>query len=256
MFEVVSGNFDYSTLDGATAEFLKERDQAMKDIAEDTFYRFGRELKKAQERLSNNRNGVFQKWYESKGFTKDNVHYCINLYLSSRNLDNKQKDNFLKAPKSLQVETMKKKTPEDVRQQVYDGEITTHKEFKESVSSKQPNRPSKDAVLNVYLDMMKNVRGSMERYSEEYAELEEDETINKFDDCSKELHELIVHLKTFLFASANLDESVKDDFELMLGTALKGEMSIKFSPVDWENLQEMRNDQVQLMTELLESEGI
>ena len=254
MFEIATGNFNYSELDVGTADFLKERDQAIKDIAEDTYFRFGRELKKAQDRLGNNRNGIFQKWYSSKGLTKDNVYYCINLYLSSRNLDNKQRETFLNAPKSLQVETMKKKTPEEVRKKVFNGEITTHKEFKDISKTFSLPETSKDTALKVYLDLMKDVQEDMKNYSTNHSDLEDDESFEKFDDVSYKILELVVHLKTFLFADSELDESVKDEFKLMLGTALKGEMSLKFSPLDWENLEEMRMNQIKTINKLISVE--
>lgn len=139
MFEIEHMNetFDYSLVDNETAEFLKEREYTINGIAEDARIKIGGELLKARDRLANHRNGVFRKWHESGGMDKNQVTYYINLTLLSRNLDNNQKDNFLNAPKSLQKEVMKKNTPDDLKQKVLDGDITTHKEYKKLQRDKE-----------------------------------------------------------------------------------------------------------------------
>ncbi|MTV23760.1 hypothetical protein [Staphylococcus delphini] len=133
MFEIEHMNktFDYSSVDKETAEFLKEREYTINGIAEDARIKIGRELKKAQDRLANHHEGVFVKWYESGGLDNHQVYYYINLNQFSTNLENTQKDNFLNAPKSLQKEVMKKNAPEELKQKVLDGDITTHKEYKQ-----------------------------------------------------------------------------------------------------------------------------
>ena len=133
MFEIEHMNetFDYSLVDNETADFLKEREYTINGIAEDARIKIGKELKKAQDKLANHDKGVFYKWFESGGLNKHQVYYYINLVELSTNLDNVQKDNFLSAPKSLQKEVMKKDTPDGLKQKVLDGDITTHKEYKQ-----------------------------------------------------------------------------------------------------------------------------
>ena len=139
MFEIEHMNetFDYSLIDNDTAEFLKEREYTINGIAEDTRIKIGKELKKAQDKLANHHEGVFVKWYESGGLDKHQVYYYINLNQFSTNLENTQKDNFLNAPKSLQKEVMKKNAPEELKQKVLDGDITTHKEYKKLQRDKE-----------------------------------------------------------------------------------------------------------------------
>lgn len=139
MFEIEHMNetFDYSLVDNETAEFLKEREYTINGIAEDARIKIGRELKKVQDKLARGYNGVFQKWVQSGGISLDNAYYYINLSLLSRNLDNKEKDNFLNAPKSLQKEVMKKNAPDDLKRKVLDGDITTHKEYKKLQRDKE-----------------------------------------------------------------------------------------------------------------------
>lgn len=139
MFEIEHMNetFDYSLVDNETAEFLKEREYTINGIAEDARIKIGRELKKAQDKLANHDKGIFYKWFESGGLNKNQVYYYINLVELSTNLDNLQKDNFLNAPKSLQKEVMKKNAPYDLKQKVLDGDITTHKEYKQLQKDKE-----------------------------------------------------------------------------------------------------------------------
>ncbi|WP_249664830.1 hypothetical protein [Staphylococcus auricularis] len=139
MFEIEHMNetFDYSLVDNETAEFLKEREYTINGIAEDARIKIGKELKKAQDKLANHHEGVFVRWYESGGLDKHQVYYYINLNQFSTNLENSQKDNFLNAPKSLQKEVMKKNVPEDLKQKVLDGDITTRKEYKQLQKDKE-----------------------------------------------------------------------------------------------------------------------
>lgn len=93
MFEIEHMNevFDYSLIDGETAEFLKEREYTINGIAEDARIKIGKELKKAKNKLANHHGGVFQKWVQSGGMSIDDAYYYINLNELSRNLDDIKK---------------------------------------------------------------------------------------------------------------------------------------------------------------------
>lgn len=145
MFEIekMEKSFDYSLVDDNTADFLRSCEYEMNGIAEDARVKFGRVLKRVQDKLANHHKGVFVKWYESGGMSKHNVYYAINVYEISTNLENSQKDNFLNAPKSLQKETMKKSAPEDLKQQVYNGDITTNKEYQELLKERNKAEQAK-----------------------------------------------------------------------------------------------------------------
>ena len=123
--------FDYSLVDNDTADFLRSCEYEINGIAEDARVKFGSVLIKAQEKLGSNYKGVFQEWVTRSGMSLDDAYYFINLNKSSRNLDNTQRDNFLKAPKTVQKKTMQKNTPEEVKEAVYSGEVKTNKELEE-----------------------------------------------------------------------------------------------------------------------------
>ncbi|WP_241966108.1 hypothetical protein [Staphylococcus hominis] len=180
MFEIehMNENFDYSLVDNETAEFLKEREYTINGIAEDARIKIGGELLKARDRLANHRNGVFRKWHESGGMDKNQVTYYINLTLLSRNLDNNQKDNFLNAPKSLQKEVMKKSVPEDLKQKVLDGDITTHKEYKQLQKDKE-ELEQQNAQLQSQVEQAQRSEEIAKKQLED-AESREPEVIEKY----------------------------------------------------------------------------
>lgn len=180
MFEIEHMNetFDYSLVDNETAEFLKEREYTINGIAEDARIKIGRELKKTQEKLANHHEGVFVKWYESGGLDKHQVYYYINLNQFSTNLENTQKDNFLNAPKSLQKEVMKKNAPEELKQKVLDGDITTHKEYKQLQKDKE-ELEQQNAQLQSQVEQAQRSEEIAKKQLED-AESREPEVIEKY----------------------------------------------------------------------------
>ncbi|WP_394868438.1 hypothetical protein [Staphylococcus haemolyticus] len=180
MFEIEHMNetFDYSLVDNETAEFLKEREYTINGIAEDARIKIGRELKKAQDKLANHDKGIFYKWFESGGLNKNQVYYYINLVELSTNLDNLQKDNFLNAPKSLQKEVMKKNAPYDLKQKVLDGDITTHKEYKQLQKDKE-ELEQQNAQLQSQVEQAQRSEEIAKKQLED-AESREPEVIEKY----------------------------------------------------------------------------
>src|SRR5699024_1503353 len=133
----MENEFDYSLVDNETADFLRSCEYEINGITEDARIKVGGVLLKARDKLGNNKNGVFQKWLASGRISKDDAYYYINLNISSRNLDNIKLDNFLNAPKTLQKEVMKKNAPEELKQKVYDGDITTNKQYQDEIKARE-----------------------------------------------------------------------------------------------------------------------
>src|SRR5699024_2676029 len=147
-----------------TADFLRSCEYEITGIPEDARIKVGGVLLKARDKLGNNKNGVFQKWLASGRISKDDAYYYINLNISSRNLDNIKLDNFLNAPKTLQKEVMKKNAPEELKQKVYDGDITTNKEYQEL--KRQLEQAESTAEIE------RKERERLERENEELANVE------------------------------------------------------------------------------------
>ncbi|MDK6804248.1 hypothetical protein [Aerococcus sp. UMB7834] len=123
--------FDYELVDQETRHILKGLSNQLDGIYQNYSIEVGAVLYKAQQELADYDGGVFIKWIESKNFSKSNVYNYINAYKLFQNLENPlERDVFLDAPKSVQNEMAKPSAIGDVNQAVFDGDITTHKEYK------------------------------------------------------------------------------------------------------------------------------
>lgn len=161
-------SFDYSQLDDETSVFLKQRVRNMESIADDTRYRMGKELFQAQERLADHYKGTFVKWFKSLGLDKDNVYFWINEFKFSRNLENtKQALNFGSASKSLKKDVMKKNAPNEAKQAVLNGDITTHKEYvaleKKLKQREQELADRDETIANQQAELEENRKAQLEQ---------------------------------------------------------------------------------------------
>lgn len=228
MFEIEHMNetFDYSLVDNETAEFLKEREYTINGIAEDARIKIGRELKKAKEKLANHGNGIFRKWHESGGMDKNQVNYYISLESLSRNLDNHQKDNFLNAPKSLQVEVMKKNAPSELKQKVLDGDITTHKEYKQLQKDKE-ELEQQNAQLQSQVEQAQR--------SESIARKQLEEAEDKEPEVKREIKEVIPpHVKAQLSDRQQMIDAKDKEIEQLQEQISKAEeQKKKFEKQDY-----------------------
>lgn len=136
MDQLTESKFDYNQLQPEIADFLKDKETKMRETVSDAYYQLGKQLKDAQNRLSNNRNGIFQEWYESLGFSKSTVYRYIDYHqLIVSQWDNKEQIQSL--PKKLAYEIAKKSVDPELKQQVLDGDITSHKKFKKLKEEKK-----------------------------------------------------------------------------------------------------------------------
>ena len=142
-------DFDYSLVKTETAQKLKALSNQLDGIYQNYSVVVGEVLYKAQQELASYDDGTFQKWVSSKGISKSNAYNYINSYRLVQNLDNpKEKEIFLQQPKSIQYEMSKPSANPEVNQAVFNGDITTHKEYEELENklklSKQANRLLRD----------------------------------------------------------------------------------------------------------------
>lgn len=153
MNEITLSDFDYSLVGTETAQKLKALSNQLDGIYQNYSVVVGEVLYKAQQELASYDNGTFQKWVASKGISKSNAYNYINSYRLVQNLDNpKEKEIFLQQPKSMQYEMSKPSANPEVNQAVFDGNIKTHKEYKEL----ERRLKLKDQALEA-------VRGELER---------------------------------------------------------------------------------------------
>lgn len=132
MNEISIHDFDYSILDSKTTNFLKEKENNMKNIVNNASERLGKELYEAQQNLSKKGYGCFEEWYTSLGFKKQSVYNYINRYSFVQSLDDqKQIETFQELSPSLQNEVSKKSANPEVNKAVFNGNVKTHKEYKD-----------------------------------------------------------------------------------------------------------------------------
>ena len=126
--------FDYSAVDDDTAQYLRK---ATARIA-NSYADIGAVLAEAQERLANNKNGVFEKWYTFLGMKKSTVHDYIHIHkkrqellISSefRTISENSLEVFDSLPKTLQIDISSPSAPAEAVNAVLSGDITTHKDY-------------------------------------------------------------------------------------------------------------------------------
>lgn len=126
-------NFDYD-IDEELKEYLKETTYRIHGVTQKFYTELGRMLFEAQEKLSNNKSGIFIKWTESLGIKKDNAYRYINRYkyiIAIR--DNITVAKIESLPFSLSSEIAKESVPESIKEKVINGEIKTIKEFRNEI---------------------------------------------------------------------------------------------------------------------------
>ncbi|AYP30013.1 hypothetical protein SW30_027 [Streptococcus phage SW30] len=135
MNEIATNDFDYSLLDAKTKEFLEERANIIYGIQSKSAYEIGKQLAKAQKELSTRGYGCFEEWYRSLGFKTTKAYEYINHFKFVSSQNEETKINFFESlPKTLQAQVSKPSANPEVNQAVFDGDITTHKEYKEIIA--------------------------------------------------------------------------------------------------------------------------
>ena len=133
--EEISGTFNYAVLSVEIGEYLKHKEEQLKNEYMNFTANCGRIFAEAQEKLAKHgfgeNNGVFEKWITSMGFKRDTVYRMINVFnfRSSQIATNEQAQLFDSLSKSLQYEIAKPSAPPELVERVMSGDITTHKEY-------------------------------------------------------------------------------------------------------------------------------
>lgn len=129
----ISETFNYAVLSAEMGDYLKRKEQQLKNEYMNFTANCGAIFAEAQEKLagSNQYNGLFEKWINSMGFKKDTVYRMINVhkFCSSQIATSSQAEFFDNLSKSLQYEIAKPSAPVELVEQVLNGDITTHKDY-------------------------------------------------------------------------------------------------------------------------------
>lgn len=129
---LTENNFDYSLVEAETAHKLKALSNQLDGIYQNYSVAVGEVLFKAQQELSSYGTGTFGQWVESNKISKSNAYNYINAYKFVQQLDEpKEKEIFSKQPQRLKNEMSKPSANPEVNQALFDGDVKTHKEYKE-----------------------------------------------------------------------------------------------------------------------------
>lgn len=151
----LESKFDYAQLDEGVSAYLLKKESSMREIVGKAYTELGRELKEAQDELSNHGYGCFEEWYTSLGFKKDRVYSLIQRFdLIVGNSDKRELLEDL--PVSLSYEIAKPNADSELKQKVLNGDITSHKQYKElEFRIKQSEKRAAD--LEKQLDIAKRI---------------------------------------------------------------------------------------------------
>ncbi len=133
--EELSERFNYAVLTSELGDYLRHKEEQLRNEYMNFTANCGRIFAEAQEKLAKHgfgeNNGIFEKWITSMGFKRDTVYRMINVFnfRSSQIATNEQAQLFDSLSKSLQYEVAKPSAPPELVDQVMNGDITTHKEY-------------------------------------------------------------------------------------------------------------------------------
>lgn len=156
--------FTFET-DDTTLDFLKNQTIKLNNSMSKAYTELGSILYETQNELSNNKNGIFEKWYIDLGFTKKQVYRWINRYefLSCQNDTIKNLIETL--PITLSYEISNPNCNKELIEKVLNGNIKTLKEFNENKKNLlEFTLENKKEIENfVELDILENKIKEVER---------------------------------------------------------------------------------------------
>ena len=121
--------FDYSELDGETAEQLGKISENVINIKKKYIFDMAEQVKKAHDLLANHYGGKFGAWCESVGISRFTGNNLVNVVETFNNISEEQQANLSQLKPSLLYEAARPSAPPELVKAVKNGDITTHKEY-------------------------------------------------------------------------------------------------------------------------------
>ena len=193
--------FNYGEVEPETAEKLKRHATAICGIQSKAIYEIGEELQAAHDELADHNGGTFYAWCESIGIGRDTVQRILRYHeFVAANCGNRELLESL--PKSLIYEASKKSTPQELKDKVASGDVTTLPEFKklkaelEATKNVLRTTESKLTSAEQERDKLKNDNAVMKdgiaaaRSNEERAQNAYDRFIHERNDAKAEADQL------------------------------------------------------------------
>ena len=120
-------NFEFE-MEENELDFLKNQTIKLQSTTSKAYTEIGKILSETRERLSNNKTGIFEKWFTELGFSKRTVYNLINR--SNYIVQNLHNINFIESlPISLSYELTNPMCLEELREKILSGEIKKIQDF-------------------------------------------------------------------------------------------------------------------------------
>lgn len=120
-------NFEFE-MEENELDFLKNQTIKLQSTTSKAYTEIGKILSETRERLSNNKTGIFEKWFTELGFSKRTVYNLINR--SNYIVQNLHNINFIESlPISLSYELTNPMCSEELREKILSGEIKNFRDF-------------------------------------------------------------------------------------------------------------------------------
>nr|DAH88974.1 MAG TPA: bacterial RNA polymerase [Bacteriophage sp.] len=177
--EEIAETFNYAVLSAEMGDYLRRKEEQLKNEYMSFTANCGRIFAEAQEKLagSNQYNGLFEKWITAMGFAKRSVYRMIQIYeYRSCQIGTSEGKRFFDAlPKTLQADISAPSAPAELVEQVMSGDITTHKEYIELKKQLESQKQSYKKVLEENQELRRdrvNAMNMAERKEMQVADLE------------------------------------------------------------------------------------
>lgn len=249
----ISETFNYAVLSSELGDFLKRKEQQLKNEYMNFTANCGAIFAEVQEKLAKDGHGTFIKWIEAMGFKAPTVYRMIDVYKFRLSLIEKDgngtQEIFDNLPKYLQYDISAKSAPAELVEQVLNGDITTHKDYialkkqlEEAAEKAENEEKAREAISQNLSNMEEGYREYKDKYTEEYyknqdlekrvKELEnrpidvavqQDETsLAEIDRLKDELAKAQQEILNASFGSSTADNSelLTDLYETLHGSAL------------------------------------
>lgn len=219
--------FQYDSLPQKLSESIIEKENILNGIKHRYAKEVGKVFYEAQQEFSDyNNGGLFKKWYSSLGFKQRNVYNYIQIYNEVQQLHGDQLETFEELPKRLQLEVSKPSHIPELKEKVLDGDIKTHKEYKE-LERQLKQRDEQNAQLQSQVEQAQR--------SESIARKKLEDEQNREPEIKREVKEVIPpHVKAQLSDRQHMiDAKDKEIKQLQEQLSKAEEQKQKFEKQDY-----------------------
>lgn len=199
--------FQYDSLPQKLSESIIEKENILNGIKHRYAKEVGKVFYEAQQEFSDyNNGGLFKKWYSSLGFKQRNVYNYIQIYNEVQQLHGDQLETFEELPKRLQIEVSKPSHIPELKEKVLDGDIKTHKEYKE-LERQLKQRDEQNAQLQSQVEQAQRSEEIAKKQLED-AESREPEVIERYSE-PKDYQEAINKSEELERKNRDLEQQIK-----------------------------------------------